>query len=183
MGLMARLRTRRLVVDASVGRTANEPTADVRAQLCADFLLLMRAIGHAVVLSPDVRVEWHRHASRFTEIWLRSMFARHLVVVLDLLPDDEFRTHLGRSAGDTAIASIVLKDALLIEAAVATDRCIIALDDRARHHFRSIANAVRSLRSICWVNPTNMAEEPVEWLRRGAQLDRRRLLGSAKERR
>jgi hypothetical protein len=177
MERMAKRRPRRLVVDASVGRSANEPTADERAQQCANFLVIMRAAGHALVLTPDIRAEWHRHVSQFTDIWLRTMFARHLVVVLDLTPDDDFRTHLGRAAQDSAIAAIVLKDALLIEAAEATDGRVVALDDQARHHFRNIANAVHRLRTICWVNPSVADEEPITWLRQGAPLDGHRLLG------
>jgi hypothetical protein len=62
------------------------------------------------------------------------------------------------------------KDLCLIEAALATDKIVISLDDNtARKFFSEASVKIDELKDIVWVNPDKVDEEqPIEWLRNGA---------------
>ena len=74
----------------------------------------------------------------------------------------------------------MFKDLRLIEAALATDKTVISLDDKtARKFFGKAAVQVDELKDIVWVNPDKIEEEkPIEWLENGAEAERDRLLGN-----
>jgi len=57
--------SRRIVVDASVARSAGE-TSHLDSVLCREFLQAMLKICHRVVLTPEIEREWRKHASRCT---------------------------------------------------------------------------------------------------------------------
>jgi len=71
----------------------------------------------------------------------------------------------------------------LIEAAIATDRIVISLDDNtARRFFGRVAVQVDELKEIVWVNPPKIEEEkPIEWLENGAKPEKERMLGNLPE--
>jgi hypothetical protein len=165
------------VIDASIGRAAGDKSEGTSFH-CRGFLAAVLEVGHAAVMNDDLLAEWHRHRSRFARTWLRRMYGSHKVVVVELPPDEQLRTQIGRAAPGESILAIMLKDCHLIEAALATDRRVAALDDRVRHHFGRASTHVRSLRRVCWVNPAVVDERPLEWLRQNAPLERHRLLGA-----
>ncbi len=70
----------------------------------------------------------------------------------------------------------MLKDLHLIDAAMATDRSIVSLDDTVRKLFADLSDMVGELRNIVWVNPAEENERPVEWLLDGAPAEEERLL-------
>jgi len=72
---------------------------------------------------------------------------------------------------------VMLKDLLLIEAAMASDQIIVSLDESARNHFYETAKQFNEFKSIVWVNPTIAEEEAITWLEEGAPPDQRWLLG------
>lgn len=61
---------------------------------------------------------------------------------------------------------------------MATDRTVISLDDNtARKFFSKAAAQVDELKDIVWVNPDKVEEEKaIEWLEKGAEAERDRLL-------
>jgi ABC-type iron transport system FetAB ATPase subunit len=72
------------------------------------------------------------------------------------------------------------KDILLLEAALATDRRIVSLDENtARKYYTQAAKTIPKLREIVWVNPDKPEEQPIEWLQAGAPADDFRMLGHA----
>ena len=61
------------------------------------------------------------------------------------------------------------KDFHLLQAALATDRTVISLDETVRRLFVHASQQVGEIRDIIWVNPDRTAEEqPIEWLQNGA---------------
>ena len=70
------------------------------------------------------------------------------------------------------------KDLHLIEAARATDRRIVSLDDTARRLFSSVSANIGELREILWVNPAIETETPIQWLKEGSPIDEPRMIGS-----
>jgi hypothetical protein len=175
---MAKVRPRRLVIDASVGRAAGDKASGVSFH-CTEFLATVLDVGHAAVMSRELLAEWHRHRSRFATTWLRKMYGSRKVIAVDLPPDDQLRTAVGQSVLEAAVAAIMLKDCHLIEAALATDRRVASLDDNVRQHFARCAEHVRPLRRVCWVNPAVVEERSVDWLHHSAPLDRHRLLNAS----
>jgi hypothetical protein len=105
------------------------------------------------------------------------MYARRLVDALDVAKDEPLRARIEQAAQGADVAEVMLKDMHLIEAARASDKRILSLDDRARRHFRHASGTVRELRGLCWVNPGNAHEQAAEWLGAGAPADGHRKLG------
>ncbi len=63
----------------------------------------------------------------------------------------------------------MLKDLRLIEAAIATDKIVISLDDNtARKFFIRAASQVNELKNIVWVPDKIAQEKLIEWLKNGA---------------
>jgi hypothetical protein len=173
---MARIRPRRLVIDASVSRAAGDREADA-SRLCTAALNAVSEAQHHLVVSATLLEEWKRHQTRFARRWLRSMYAQRLVEALDVVEDRPLRARIERAAPQASVAAIMGKDMHLIEAARASDKRILSLDDQARRHFRRAAGVVRELRGLCWVNPENADEQAAEWVRAGAPAERHRTLG------
>ena len=173
-------RSKRLVVDASVARSAAVgPIADACPELCRATLSAIQEC-HQVVFSREGWQEWDRHESRFAQQWRRRMVASRKIVFLSDLEDGEFREALSRTAGSQAVRSALAKDAHLIEAANAADRIAISRDEEIRGCFRSACTAVALLRAILWANPEIENEGVVAWLRAGARSERARRLDASR---
>src|SRR5262249_32018194 len=149
---MGRSRWRRLVIDASVAGAAGDREATPSRE-CSAFLEVLRDLKHHVAMSRPLLEEWHEHQTRFASSWLRSMFARRCVEMVEIEEDTALRTALQEAVPRPRIAAILLKDAHLIELALMVDRRVIALDEEARTHFGQAAEMVAALRTIYWVNP------------------------------
>lgn len=62
----------------------------------------------------------------------------------------------------SAEQTVVEKDLLLIDAALASDRNILSLDERTRRLLRGLAVQVRQLRRLHWVSPND--DGCLDWL-------------------
>ena len=175
---MVKVTSRRLVIDASVVHAAGSEGATFpTSKNCRDFLEAVRTICHRVVMTPDIRDEWARHMSSFARKWRVSMEAKRKVYrTPGSVVDDELRGKISNAASSDRERDVLSKDTLLIEAALATDFAIAALDDTAFRAFRKAANSVRRLRRIVWVNPDRTDERPIAWLEKGARIERTRQL-------
>jgi hypothetical protein len=73
---------------------------------------------------------------------------------------------------------LIRAETAVIEAALATDKIVISLDDNtARKFFSEASVKIDELKDIVWVNPDKVDEEqPIEWLRNGAKVESDRLL-------
>lgn len=174
--------SRRLVIDTSIARSSGgEDATYPTSKNCRDFLQAVLKICHQFVLSPDISNEWNRHQSSFARRWRTSMFARKKVCYMEPPSDaelcDKIERSIAKGQDHEAIVEIVIKDIHLVEAALATDRTVIALDDRVRFHFNEAAGSVGELRNIVWLNPDKEDEQPIPWLEDEAKPDRNRLLG------
>jgi hypothetical protein len=96
--------------------------------------------------------------------------------VLPPAGDTTLRDGIAEHAPDENVAAIVLKDCHLVEAALATDRRVAALDDKVRNHLAGLLAAVPPLQSLLWVNPASEEEKVVEWLEAGAPDQKKRRL-------
>ena len=152
-------RTSRLVIDASIARASGgieavHPTATA----VRDFLQKVLIICHRAVMTPAIRLEWEKHESAFARKWRRSMVARKKVIVISPQEMSEVRAAIKDGPASKNDKSAMIKDLLLVEAAIATDERVIALDDKVKTLFAVESARIAGLRGIVWINPlTNPA--------------------------
>ena len=178
---MAAKVSKRLVIDASIAHSAGGEGATYPTSVhCRDFLKAVLEICHQVVMTPDIREEWNRHQSNFSRTWLRTMVAKKKIEYRSDIPaNDELWNKIEPIVASEKACEAMLKDFRLIEAALATDKTVISLDDTVRKLFDKGAIRVGELRNVVWVNPDKIEEEkPIEWLENGAEAESNRLLGS-----
>jgi hypothetical protein len=170
--------SRRLVIDASVARSSGDENATYpTSKRCRDFLLATRETGHQAVMTPGIRDEWNKHQSGFARRWRVSMLARKKLCIANVARNDELREKIERTAAKEKHRKAMLKDMHLIEAAMATDRVIISLDETVRALFSEAARGVSELRIVLWANPDKTEEGCLVWLEAGAKAETRRYLG------
>ena len=179
---MAKVRSRVLVIDASIAMAAGEVSMHPTSRNCREFLQSVLEVCHRMAMTDPIREEWKKHQSGFARRWLTAMMARRKVVFVEIPAHHSLEKRIARAESNEALAAVMEKDRRLIEAALATDERVISLDDRMRQHLRDHVVKLTEVRSICWVNPCTPEEEAVAWLAAGAPADRRRLLGYAESR-
>jgi hypothetical protein len=171
--------SKRLVIDASVARSAGGEEATYPTSVnCRDFLKAVLDICHQVVMTPDIKEEWDKHQSKFALTWRRQMVAKKKLKFLNIAINQELWTQIESIAVSDKECAAMTKDLRLIEAAFATDKIVISLDDNtARTMFSKAAAKIDEIKNIVWVNPDKIkAEQPIAWLENGAVAESDRLL-------
>jgi hypothetical protein len=172
-----KIQSRCLVIDASIARAAGTlESKDLTGIRCRDFLIAVRSVCHRMAWSAAIKVEWDKHHSKYAALWLVTMMNLKKLRPVKDERQEELRQTIERHSLDANVGAIMLKDAHLVEAALATDSRIAALDETVRGHFRRLAATHEPLRRINWVNPAAEDEEVVAWLEEGARLERARRL-------
>jgi hypothetical protein len=131
--------SRRLVVDASVASAAGQ-TMHPTSFRSREFLGEVLKISHRIVMTVSLAAEWDRHQSLYAARWRAEMRTRNKVVDIADVQNEEVRRQV---VGSRAIQ----KDLHLIEAALATDKVVISLDDRAQADL-----CVEATKDVTWVN-------------------------------
>jgi len=187
---VAKKASRRLVVDASVARSAtlsDNPTSTA----CREFLQAILEVCHRIVLSPEIYREWERHAlqsqtvaelrrTRFLANWMVAMSRRKGGKILRVRVDrdDALRTKINRLGLPDASRQEISDDLHLIEGALVFDRIVISRDDSVRDLLRGVAGSCPEFAKVAWCNPVDVGEEGLEWLRAGARTVKAWQLGS-----
>jgi hypothetical protein len=174
--------TKSLVIDASVASAATERiTPDRTPKNCCDFLKTVLDCHHRLVMTPDLKTEWDRRQSAFSRKWRSSMIARKRLDYHNIGANESLRERIDAIAETDKDRKAMGKDYILIEAAIAADKIVISRDEKARNPFQKSAINIRELQNIAWVNPDKPEEDPIEWLKSGANLNSKRLLGFSKD--
>lgn len=173
--------SKRLVIDASVARSVGgEESTYPTSVHCREFLIAVLNICHKIVMTDDIKNEWNRHKSAFSRRWLIEMYSKKKVNYLNISIDANLWKQIESIAASISNKRIeeMTKDLCLIEAANATDRIVVSLDDNtARKYFSEASAKIDELKNIVWVNPDKVeAEQPIAWLQNGAAADSDRLL-------
>lgn len=102
------------------------------------------------------------------------MVARKRMTILrNDITDAALRASVQRHAATPRQSDEMLKDTHLLEAALATDRLIMSLDEVARDLFAAVArNGVSKITAIMWMNPGTNRANVFTWLAAGAREDR-----------
>lgn len=177
-----------LIIDASVARSSGEKDAKNHdSKYCREFLNGVLEICHKIVMTPEIRDEWQKHESNFALTWRSSMMQKKKIHILkDISLDHDLWNQVESVAENIAkndheakqaIQNIMIKDMLLIEGAIATDKIIISLDEKVRTLFHQVPK----ISNIMWVNPAHPEEKALEWLEKGATIEAERLLGYKNE--
>lgn len=180
---------RRLVIDTSIARAAGgELARDVDSIRCRAFLTAVIDNKHVIVMTDAIHDEWRKHQSNFARTWLLSMQARRLVRRVVVPADDNLRKKVEQAAAhqknpDTIQKSraAMLKDMLLIEAALLADKIVTSRDETVRQYFHEATSTIAILKQITWANPCKDDEKVIEWLENGAEREKERRLGYNKE--
>ncbi len=173
--------SRRLVIDADIARAAGGVDAVYpTSKNCRDFLEAVRVICHRLVMSNAISVEWMRHESRFTSTWLNKMYGMRKVVFIDPAKStsEDLCQQLEKMASSEKAREAMLKDAHLLEAALASDQIVASMDETVRDLFSRASKNVGEIRPVVWVNPDLEEEKITEWLENGADPEKKRQLGS-----
>lgn len=142
--------SRLLVVDTCVVRAAGETKAPI-SEACREALQAILKICHRVIITPEIMDEWRRHMSRFSRVWFRSMHAKKKFI-RDIVPS-------GWTPGEAKTLSEkerqrLLKDVLLIQAALAADRIILTNEHDLAKLCRAKAPALALPSTLRWCIPT-----------------------------
>lgn len=171
-----------LIIDSSVARASGgEEAAYPTSKNCRDFLKAFMAAHHYIVMSPPITEEWNKHKSIFVRQWLVSMFARKRVKRVEPEALEELRARLALIASSQKDHDAMLKDFHLVEAALVTDRTVIALDEVVGSLFSEACQTLGQLKNIAWVNPDKSEENAIIWLEAGAEPEKHRMLGFREE--
>ena len=108
------------------------------------------------------------------------MVAKKKLCPCNIAVDDDLWCQFEAIAASDKEREIMVKDLRLVEAAIATDRTVISLDNKVRQCFTKVAVDVERLKDIIWVNPAQIAEKPLDWLQNGAEPEIGRSLGFQK---
>lgn len=175
--------SRALVVDASVARSSGgEEATYPTSKNCRDCLKTISLLSHRVVMSKPISDEWNKHKSGFASTWLVSMTAKKRILRIEPEPIDEAtRLKILRTAESQKQIEAMLKDIHLIEAALAIDNTVIALDEIVRALFGTACQAMGQMKDIIWINPDKPEEQISAWLENGAEPEKMRQLGFQKD--
>ncbi len=187
---MAKKVSRRLVIDASVARSAtlsDNPTSNA----CREFPQAIYEICHRIVLSTEIYGEWDRHAlqaqtpaelrrTRFLANWMVAMSRRKGGKILRVRVDRDvaLRSKINRLGIPEPLRQEISDDLHLIEGALAFDGIVIFRDDSVRDLLRGLAGSCPEFEKVVWCNPVELGEEGVQWLRTGARVVKAWQLGS-----
>lgn len=145
-------KTKRLVIDTSVAKAAGESEHPV-SKYCRDFLKGVLEICHSLVMTQRISDEWKKHRSLFTAKWQRVMVAKKKVDSINITQREDLQKEIISKAASKRDREEMKKDLSLIEAALATDRIVVSLDEEAKKLFTEAARHVVRLKQIAWINP------------------------------
>lgn len=169
------------MIDASIARAAGPIGAThPRSASCRDFLIAVLDVRHHAAFTEELRQEWNTHCSGFALAWRRTMFAKKMIDTLLEAEDLELRLRLAESNANEVSQNAMLKDAHLIEGAIASGMRVASLDDKVRILFKAASTSVGPLGAICWVNPRHVLEDSISWLQAGAPREAHRTLAEYK---
>jgi len=168
----------RLVIDTSVVQAPGPDHAtDERPKRCRDFLDAVYEVCCRVVVTDKILGQWKKHWSRFAQRWYRIMSQHGKVVYDHEISDPALQAKVRALDVGKKQLRLMLEDTFLIEAALATDRIVVSLDDEVHNLFRAACQTIAEMRPILWVNPARPEEEAAKWLRKGVQPQDQRRLG------
>jgi len=146
--------SRNLVVDASVMCSSgiSEHPISKASREALDAIL---RICHHVVITGDIRDEWKRHTSGYSQTWHVAMESKNKVHTLDAVDTVELLEAMVASSMNSSDYKRVEKDAHIINAALSADKVIVTHDDELKRTLEKYGPLASISARINWVNPVN----------------------------
>jgi hypothetical protein len=151
--------SRLLVVDASVARAAGK-TEKPTSKASRETLTSILKICHRMIETPDIQVEWKKHASPFAILWRSAMLRKGKIKRVQ--PDTSDLDQELLELPTTKFVALK-KDMRLIEAACEGDKVIITLDDKIVAIYKECCGKLQ-YPVIRWINPVQAFDEKPDWL-------------------
>jgi len=175
---MSKIVTRSIVIDADVARSAgNSPDSSGVAKACRDFLQAVLDICHHAVWTPEIAAEWKRHASRFSRKWRVQMVGRRKLDEMEALPVAGLESRVIATNDQGLLPEEISKDMHLVYAAIAAESPVASCDTAIRRRLVKALPRASELQSVIWVDPSDQAAAPLDWLKQGAPSEKQRQLG------
>jgi hypothetical protein len=154
-----------IVIDADIMRSAgiSEHPHSSNARKVLDTIW---SAGHNMVQCAPLKQEYDKHQGRYAATWRAKMISKKRWRYWDYQEDSTLRNSLVKALPD-AISSKekeVIKDAHLLEAAVATDHRIVSKDATARNLFRHSCSVLGMHKSILWGDVTGSPDDVIQWI-------------------
>jgi hypothetical protein len=121
-----------------------------------------------VILTRSIATEWDRHQRLFAQAWRASMVRLDKVVAVEAPVQTALRERVNTLSVDDGVRAAIVKDVLLIEAALASDGIVVSLDEAMRGHLSRHARQLIEVQGVFWANPTVDHAATVAWFERGA---------------
>ena len=83
---MAKVRSRVLVIDASIARAAGEVSMHPTSRDCREFLQAVLRLAHRMAMTARIQEEWNKHQSNFARRWRTAMVARRRIDFVEVAP-------------------------------------------------------------------------------------------------
>jgi hypothetical protein len=96
------------------------------------------------------------------------MVAKKKLVIIAKSENASLRRTIASNLTVVAERNAALKDCHLIEAALQTENRIVSLDATSRSLFHRVASEAPAVTKIVWIDPTDLKDDAVSWLRQGA---------------
>ena len=84
MILVAKVRSRVLVIDASIAKAAGEISMHPTSRNCREFLQAVLKLCHRMAMTEAIQAEWNKHQTRFARGWRTSMVARRKLEFIEI---------------------------------------------------------------------------------------------------
>lgn len=169
--------SKNIVIDASIARSCGaEGSTYPTSKNCRDFLNTIYEKSHKQVISPEILLEWKKHRSGYSLKWQRQMFSKRLIHKIEDTEILGFEDRIKEFANPPLSLNAMLKDCLLVKAAINTDKIVASLDEKSRKPFSTTSHFVSELKKITWVNPNVTSENVIQWLIDGAKDENKRFL-------
>lgn len=138
-----------LVIDASVARSCGgEDAKHPTSKNCRDFLKAVLKICHSMVMTDELQAEWNKHESTFARKWRVSMIAKRKYKFCKSVTLSELRNKLEQLKMEHKTREAIWKDICLVEAAIATDKIIVSLDDKVRDYLVEVSENIPEVKLI-----------------------------------
>jgi|GEM_PF-1684590 hypothetical protein len=138
-----------VIIDADIARSSGMAEHPVSSGSRA-LLNTVSQNGHMLAMCPTLGAEWKKHRSLFAAKWLASMTAKKKINRIN--PKAITNTLIDKNLKKDKEIAIALKDAHLIDGALAADSIIASNDNVARNVFCQLSDSCGDLRNIKWFN-------------------------------
>ncbi|WP_410638072.1 hypothetical protein [Amycolatopsis sp. lyj-346] len=131
------------------------------------IILLLKTGNTGVCMTPELQMEWERHATRFMTRWLANMEQRCRVRRERDRRLADLRESIMAFVKQQEKRDVILKDVHITEAAIFFQVAVFSFDDTQRRVLSELRVHYELLGGVQWFNPESDGQHSLEWLQGG----------------